>query len=360
MDCVKVLEDLLADPTMVMMALEGLERVLQVGESTALGPPEEAEAPVHHGGLRLHTERGTFVLDADRVQALTESRVAAVARKAARLWSHHFVTCALCEESFSKRAQGALWCPECKCIVCPRCDCSVYHLNYQSELWREATEEESAARLQKQANKRNKRARKRRKNKQKKALLKRLREARAAGDKAGERDALAALDELAGSGRAQGDGTGSNAAEGEDEDDEEDDEDGEEEEDGEEAGPPQEGKARNGAHNAGLAPHRARRPAAPETGPQRVPLGAEDGEGSGSGAPGGAARRRRAEGGWGRRPPQRRAEAPEQPGRAGSPEGDEAAQRENEDLVAYLEQTGSILALAALLDEQGTPTVAAR
>merc|ERR1712232_30394 len=89
----------------------------------------------------------------------------AVTKRAERIWKQHFVSCALCKESFSKhRASDATFCEECKCYVCHNCNCKVYHLDYQEELWAETEKTE-----QKKSSKRNKNKKKKEKAKQKKA-----------------------------------------------------------------------------------------------------------------------------------------------------------------------------------------------
>merc|ERR1712232_608621 len=89
----------------------------------------------------------------------------AVTKRAERIWKQHFVSCALCKKSFSKhRASDASFCQECKCYVCHNCNCKVYHLDYQEELWAETEKTE-----QKKSSKRNKNKKKKEKAKQKKA-----------------------------------------------------------------------------------------------------------------------------------------------------------------------------------------------
>jgi len=89
-----------------------------------------------------------------------------VTKRAGRIWEQHFVSCALCRESFSKhRTADAKFCNECKCYVCSNCNCEVYHLSYQEELWA-ATEEKNEASKQAKKSKKQKKKEKR-KNKTK-------------------------------------------------------------------------------------------------------------------------------------------------------------------------------------------------
>lgn len=67
--------------------------------------------------------------------------------------------------AFSKHRRDATFCEECKCYVCSHCDCQIYHLSYQEELWA-ATEEQTEA---KKNAKKSKKAKKKEKQKQKKA-----------------------------------------------------------------------------------------------------------------------------------------------------------------------------------------------
>lgn len=142
--CVSVLGVLLGEASMVMMALEGLERVLQVEEARAT---DEA------------------LVSASLIEkALDKHQSSAVTKRASRIWKQHFVSCALCHKSYSKhRTSDAMFCEECKCYVCSNCDCKIYHLDYQEELWA-ASEEKNEA---KKASKKSKKAKKKEKQKQK-------------------------------------------------------------------------------------------------------------------------------------------------------------------------------------------------
>jgi hypothetical protein len=79
----------------------------------------------------------------------------------------HFVCCALCHQYFSRhRPSEAGFCKECKCHVCSSCNCEIYHLSYQEELWKEA-EVKSAQGVQ-NSNKTSKSKKKKQKKKEKK------------------------------------------------------------------------------------------------------------------------------------------------------------------------------------------------
>jgi importin subunit alpha-1 len=163
--CVAVLGVLLSEASMVMMALEGLERVLQVEETREMIRREQIES----GDLDEDDEAGKTptLVSASLIEKAREGHHSGtVTKRADRIWKQHFVSCALCKMAFSKhRTADASFCEECKCHVCSNCNCRIYHLDYQEELWA-ATEEKTEA--QKKA-KKSKNKKKKEKLKQKKA-----------------------------------------------------------------------------------------------------------------------------------------------------------------------------------------------
>lgn len=83
------------------------------------------------------------------------------------LFVQHFVSCALCKNYFSKhRPSEAHFCNECKCHVCSNCNCQVYHLSYQEELWA-VSEEKAQATQTKAKSKKSKKQKKKDKDKKK-------------------------------------------------------------------------------------------------------------------------------------------------------------------------------------------------
>ena len=160
--CVSVLGVLLSEASMVMMALEGLERVLQVEETREMIRREQIENGEMQGD---NTSRSPPLVNSTLIEKARETHnSSAVTKRAERIWKHHFVSCALCKKSFSKhRESDASFCGECKCYVCSSCNCKVYHLDYQEELWAETEKTE-----QKKPSKRNKNKKKKEKAKQKK------------------------------------------------------------------------------------------------------------------------------------------------------------------------------------------------
>jgi len=126
--CVGVLGELLGETSMVMMALEGLERILQVGDDQVRRKPGPGANPY------------AALLATSRIEALETHRSSAIAKRASRIWKQHFVTCAICSASYSKHSTQVQFCKECTCHVCGACDCAVFHLSYQEALWSELAE----------------------------------------------------------------------------------------------------------------------------------------------------------------------------------------------------------------------------
>jgi hypothetical protein len=153
--CIQILGNLLEETSMVMMALEGLERILQVGELEA----KRTDSPNPYASLMASAN----------IETLVSHKSATVAKRASRIWQQHFVTCAICSGAFSKHSSDTFFCDECKCNVCKNCDCTVFHLKYQESLWMEETEKETNEKQAKQASKRNKRQKKRLRTKERKA-----------------------------------------------------------------------------------------------------------------------------------------------------------------------------------------------
>ena len=144
---------------MVMMALEGLERVLQVEEGREL-------AKRSRGGGGKDDDNTPLVSASLIEKALEKHNSSAVTKRAQRIWKQHFVSCALCKESFSRhRPADAHFCNECKCHVCSNCDCKVYHLSYQEDLWAAEDNKNEASKKAKK----NKKAKKKANQKKKEA-----------------------------------------------------------------------------------------------------------------------------------------------------------------------------------------------
>ena len=178
---ISALGGMLGESSMVIMALEGLERVLQVGhkrDKKMLDSPDASEPKDATGGSHfdvnecgqcpgcqrvageycetiplydnpdLPTPSSSFSLATEQAMArrnismsssssLTTSATGnmMVAKQAAKIWREHFVTCAICNNAYSRISVQVDYCKECKCHVCHKCNCTVFHLSYQEELW---------------------------------------------------------------------------------------------------------------------------------------------------------------------------------------------------------------------------------
>eukprot|EP00924_Labyrinthula_sp_SR-Ha-C_P015035 maker-scaffold_9-snap-gene-6.50-mRNA-1 protein AED:0.01 eAED:0.01 QI:97/0.66/0.5/1/1/1/4/0/934 len=168
--CVTVLCALLEDASMVMMALEGIEKVMNVGQHLSdLRDCGDLDAKRVLDGYNSEAKK----LDTQKLEALQAHRSSAIAKRASRIWKSYFVVCAICSQAYSKYTSQAVFCQECKCYVCANCDCTVFHLSYQKKLWSEMEDgptkkKNAAAGAAKKINGKTKRQRKRERQKQKK------------------------------------------------------------------------------------------------------------------------------------------------------------------------------------------------
>lgn len=158
--CVSVLGLLLEETNMVTMALEGLERVLQVEELREAAWRESQK-------LGISSDPPTPLVSASLIEkALNKNHKSNVTKRAQKIWNEHFVSCALCNQPYSKhRVTDAKFCEECKCHVCHNCNCEVYHLSYQEELW--ATPDEKKSGKAKKSKNKKKKEKRKEKNKMK-------------------------------------------------------------------------------------------------------------------------------------------------------------------------------------------------
>eukprot|EP00551_Chaetoceros_affinis_P007432 CAMPEP_0203681250 /NCGR_PEP_ID=MMETSP0090-20130426/42239_1 /ASSEMBLY_ACC=CAM_ASM_001088 /TAXON_ID=426623 /ORGANISM="Chaetoceros affinis, Strain CCMP159" /LENGTH=444 /DNA_ID=CAMNT_0050549675 /DNA_START=48 /DNA_END=1382 /DNA_ORIENTATION=- len=157
--CVSVLGLLLEETSMVSMALEGLERVLQV-EKNSQARKEKC--------LRVDRSHSPLVDPSLVENAMKKPNSSKVTKKVQQIWNDHFVSCALCNQPYSKhRPSDAKFCNECKCYVCSHCNCEVYHLSYQEELWAASEEKVVASKQAKKSKKQKKKEKRKEKNKTK-------------------------------------------------------------------------------------------------------------------------------------------------------------------------------------------------
>lgn len=89
-------------------------------------------------------------------------------------WLSSFAECKLCRRVYphSTASLETKRCDECKCSVCYRCDCSVYHLAYRLSLLDQLEETQEKAEQSKASAKRSKRAKKKQKAKEKRIKAK--------------------------------------------------------------------------------------------------------------------------------------------------------------------------------------------
>ncbi len=159
--CVSVLGLLMEETNMVTMALEGLERVLQV---------EEAREGTWRENQKLQcipvqdSRPPTPLVHPSLIEkALNKKNSVAVLKRAKKIWHDHFVECALCNMPYSKhRITDVKFCGECKCHVCSNCNCEIYHLSYQEELWATSENTKTTKQAKKSKNKKKKEKRKNR------------------------------------------------------------------------------------------------------------------------------------------------------------------------------------------------------
>ena len=157
--CVSVLGLLLEETSMVTMALEGLERVLQVEENREKARRHRVANQIKVDATKDDEKPASPLVSASLIEkALEKNNSNAVSKRAGRIWKQHFVSCALCHQSFSKhRLSDARFCKECKCHVCSSCSCEIYHLSYQEELWAVSEEKNEASKKVKKNKKQKKR-----------------------------------------------------------------------------------------------------------------------------------------------------------------------------------------------------------
>ncbi len=159
--CVSVLGLLLEETTMVSMALEGLERVLQVEKNNEFERQEQCT--IIDGNQRLHSPLVNPVIVEN---AMKKQNSIKVTKKVQQIWNDHFVSCALCNQPYSKhRKFDAKFCEECKCYVCRNCNCEIYHLSYQEELWAVSEEKLTEGKKAKKSKKQKKKEKKKNKAK---------------------------------------------------------------------------------------------------------------------------------------------------------------------------------------------------
>lgn len=120
---------MLSDPSMRLMALEGIERILAIGETKIHRNPRM-------DSLLLNPNPYASLLSVEAVESLhATTKSTSLGKRVSKLYKDHFVACTICRKSFHKNTTVLKFCEECKGPVCLNCNCSVYHLSYQEEVW---------------------------------------------------------------------------------------------------------------------------------------------------------------------------------------------------------------------------------
>jgi hypothetical protein len=144
---VSVLNDMLSDPSMRLMALEGIERILAIGET-------KINRSSRRDSLSNPNPYASLV-SVEAVESLHSiTKTTSLGKRVTKLHRDHFTACTICHKLFHKNTAVLKVCEECRGPVCLKCDCSIYHLSYQEEVWDliESMEEE-AKRAQKKKKK---------------------------------------------------------------------------------------------------------------------------------------------------------------------------------------------------------------
>ena len=147
--CVDVLCKLLGDRSMAGMALEGLEKVLKVGEynitkasvekvakesnkgsngsgNSSKGKKNLAVDDVNSNsnnsgsnknGVSPEPNRHARLIDVKQIELLRKSGDSNLAKRASMLWNSYYIQCAICSQTFEKNAKDSFFCTECKCMV---------------------------------------------------------------------------------------------------------------------------------------------------------------------------------------------------------------------------------------------------
>ena len=200
--CVDVLCKLLGDRSMAGMALEGLEKVLKVGEYNITRASAEKVAKASNkgsngsgnsskgkkkskgsaddvnsnsndsgsnkNGVSPEPNRHARLIDVKQIELLRKSGDPNLAKRASMLWNSYYIQCAICSQTFEKNAKDSFFCTECKCMVCTNCDCTKFHLSYQLSQWDEMYAEEEAEKSSKAKAKKKKKKKKKQREKEKK------------------------------------------------------------------------------------------------------------------------------------------------------------------------------------------------
>lgn len=164
MRVVDVLWSLLSDHTMLLMAMEGLERIVEMCHANVFRakPAELADAqqrvmliaqgvtprplgtehmivPAEGGrpAYLVPAACGEVLMGLAKIRTMMSNASANMGHKMSRLWEEYYTSCKLCDAAYPVALQVVSYCRECRCNVCANCDCSQYHLDAQAALWDE-------------------------------------------------------------------------------------------------------------------------------------------------------------------------------------------------------------------------------
>ncbi len=166
--CVAVLCELLSHPNMLVMAVEGLEKLLQVGDEAACRASGVSKTTDPRCGPNSHAA----LMDLEKLNECLSMEASSVTntvtKRVTKILRNYFVSCAICKNRYPSRTTKTKFCNECKCVVCSECNCEVYHLSYQLEQWNDLDSVEKSQASAKAAAKKKKRQKKKQKAKDRK------------------------------------------------------------------------------------------------------------------------------------------------------------------------------------------------
>ena len=139
------------------MALEGLERVVQVGDILSR----------KNNGVNPYAAE----LAHAKLDTLLNHKSVAIQKRATKILKEHFEACVICKAYYSRHDPDMMFCAECRGFVCVDCDCVVYHLSYQVDLWSEESKREQEQTSQMKMSKKQKKLKQKQKAREKKAAL---------------------------------------------------------------------------------------------------------------------------------------------------------------------------------------------
>ena len=166
--CVSVLCDLLSHQNMLVMAVEGLEKLLQVGDDVACRAAHVSATTDPKCGPNTHAALMDLEKLNECISQNNDPLTNTVSKRVTKILQKYFVGCAICNKRYPARTVSTKFCPECKCTVCTNCNCEVYHLSYQLKEWSDIDTVEKTQASAKAAAKKKRRQKKKQKAKNRK------------------------------------------------------------------------------------------------------------------------------------------------------------------------------------------------